>query len=236
MNIHGSLQDYIDRGKAKRSAAKEEIMSLIAQHKLDVPEFVEGGEQYGVTFEGMTIARLAPWNEPHEYRTALSPDRLYMIKQFAETAPSGLCYECGVFTGGVTRMLLDMGKKVVAFDTFEGIKGAGEFDFHDDGDYNGHDVSEYIAGAEIVKGFVPDTFAGRDDAIAFAHLDMDIYAPTAAALEYIYPRLVEGGIIVLDDYGFWTTPGVRKACDEFKFGKKIYLPTGQMVVFKSSDN
>lgn len=129
-------------------------------------------------------------------------------------------------------MLLDEGKDVVAFDTFEGVKGAGEFDLHEDGDYNGQDVSEYIVGAEIVKGFVPDTFAGRDDKISFAHLDMDIYSPTKSALEYIFPRLLDGGMIVLDDYGFWTTPGVKKAVDEFQHGRKVYLPTGQMVIFK----
>lgn len=227
------IQEYINAAKQQRDEAKLEILSLIDSNKLKVPEFVEDKSLYGVIFEGLSIQRFQPWLTGHNYRTALSPDRLYMISQFARIAPAGgKFYECGVFTGGVTRMLLDEGKDVVAFDTFEGIKGAGEFDLHEDGDYNGQDVSEYIVGAEIVKGFVPDTFAGRDDKISFAHLDMDIYSPTKSALEYIFPRLLDGGMIVLDDYGFWTTPGVKKVVDEFQHGRKVYLPTGQMVIFK----
>lgn len=227
-----NVQEYIDRDKNNRELEKNKILGLIEVNRLKPPEFVEDRDKYGVLFEGFTISRFMPWIGIKKYKTALSPDRLFMIDQLSKIAPPGVCFELGVFTGGVTRMLLDSGRKVVAFDTFEGIKGSGEFDLHSDGDYNGGDVFEYIHGAEIVKGCVPGTLHGRNDRVAFAHIDMDIYHPTKSALEIVYEMLIDGGIIVLDDYGFWTTPGVKKAVDEFKKGSKLYLPTGQMVVFK----
>jgi Macrocin-O-methyltransferase (TylF) len=226
------IQQYINQDKKQRDVAKEKILQSIEDNRLKPPQFVIEKEKYGVILEGLSIGRYQPWIGDKQYKTALSPDRLYMIKQLSEIAPDGVCFELGVFTGGVTRMLLDSGRNVVAFDTFEGIKGSGEFDLHKDGEYNGGDVFEYINGAEIVKGFVPETLVGRSDKVAFVHMDMDIYGPTRDALAMIYPMLVDGGIIVMDDYGFWTTPGIKKAVDEFNLGKKMYLPTGQMVIFK----
>jgi O-methyltransferase len=55
------------------------------------------------------------------------------------------------------------------------------------------------------------------------------------ALEFIWPRLVSGGFIVFDDYGFPTCPGAREAVDEFFDAKDsipLCLPTGQAIVFK----
>lgn len=229
-----NIQQYLDSYKKENESIKLEIIKAIQSYATPVHESVPERDKYGVIFEGFAVARYMPWlPAANYYNTALSPDRLYMIKQFLEMAPEGKCVECGVYTGGVTRMMLDAYRDVIAFDTFEGIKGAGEFDLHQDGDYDAGDVTKYIQGAEIVRGEIPYTFNGRDDTdIAFVHLDMDIYEPTRAALAYFYPRMREGGIIVLDDYGFWTTPGIKKAVDEFHFAKKIYLPTGQMVIFR----
>lgn len=46
----------------------------------------------------------------------------------------------------------------------------------------------------------------------FVHLDLDLYEPTLAALEYFFPRLVAGAALVCDDYGW---PGGRRAVDRF---------------------
>jgi O-methyltransferase len=49
---------------------------------------------------------------------------------------------------------------------------------------------------------------------AFVNLDADLYNPTKAGLEYFYPRLSPGGVIIIHDYTYkW--PGIRKAVDEF---------------------
>jgi hypothetical protein len=48
---------------------------------------------------------------------------------------------------------------------------------------------------------------------AFVHLDVTLYEPTLKALEYFYPRLVAGGVIICDGSIF--CPGAKKAWDEF---------------------
>jgi len=51
------------------------------------------------------------------------------------------------------------------------------------------------------------------DKIALLRLDGDWYESTRVCLERLYPRVVRGGIIILDDYGYWA--GCRKATNEF---------------------
>ena len=52
-------------------------------------------------------------------------------------------------------------------------------------------------------------------AISFLRLDTDLYKTTKIQLEVLYPRLVSGGILHIDDYG--ACSGVKKAVDEFFF-------------------
>jgi O-methyltransferase len=53
-----------------------------------------------------------------------------------------------------------------------------------------------------------------DGKLALVNLDADLYAPTKAGLEYFYPLLSPGGVIIIHDYNFkW--PGIKKAVDEF---------------------
>lgn len=57
--------------------------------------------------------------------------------------------------------------------------------------------------------------------ISLLHLDMDVYGPTAFALETLYPRLVSGGLLVIDDFS--TVAGATEAVDEFLTPKGIPL-------------
>jgi predicted O-methyltransferase YrrM len=62
-------------------------------------------------------------------------------------------------------------------------------------------------------GWIPAGFDGlAEQRYRFVHLDVDLYAPTRACLEYFHPRIAAGGAIVSDDYGW---PGARRAIDEF---------------------
>ena len=70
----------------------------------------------------------------------------------------------------------------------------------------------------------------------FVHVDADIYRSVCDCCAFFYPRLVQGGMMLFDDYGFATCPGVRKAVDEFfadKSHKPLYLPTGQALVINN---
>jgi hypothetical protein len=66
----------------------------------------------------------------------------------------------------------------------------------------------------FVKGRVEETVpAQAPERIAVLRLDTDWYESTRHELAHLYPRLVPGGVLVLDDYGHWQ--GARKAVDEF---------------------
>jgi O-methyltransferase len=73
-----------------------------------------------------------------------------------------------------------------------------------------------------VKGKVEDTIPGKiPSKIALLRLDTDWYESTAHELKYLYPLLVPGGVIIIDDYGYWQ--GARKAVDEFIADNKLKL-------------
>jgi hypothetical protein len=70
-----------------------------------------------------------------------------------------------------------------------------------------------------VEDTIPATLPG---AIALLRLDTDFYASTRQELEYLYPLVVSGGVVIIDDYGFWQ--GARQAVDEFLADKpEIFL-------------
>jgi len=65
---------------------------------------------------------------------------------------------------------------------------------------------------KLVKGLVQDTMK-ISEPVAFAHIDVDWYEPVKTCLEQIWPNLIVGGSIILDDYHDWG--GCRKAVDEY---------------------
>jgi hypothetical protein len=64
----------------------------------------------------------------------------------------------------------------------------------------------------LIKGLLQDTMSIDGD-VAFAHIDVDWYDPVKTSLERLFPNLVVGGSIILDDYYDWG--GCRKAVDEY---------------------
>src|SRR5262245_2468597 len=66
----------------------------------------------------------------------------------------------------------------------------------------------------FVRGLVEETIpAHAPEQIALLRLDTDWYESTRHELIHLYPRLVPGGVLILDDYGYWQ--GVRQATDEY---------------------
>jgi asparagine synthase (glutamine-hydrolysing) len=64
----------------------------------------------------------------------------------------------------------------------------------------------------LIKGLLQDTMH-VDGPVALAHVDVDWYDPVKTCLERVFPHLVVGGSIILDDYNDWG--GCRKATDEY---------------------
>lgn len=67
----------------------------------------------------------------------------------------------------------------------------------------------------FVRGPVEETLPATlpDGPIAILRLDTDFYASTAHELTHLYPRLLPGGVLIIDDYGHWQ--GARQAVDEY---------------------
>jgi O-methyltransferase len=69
-----------------------------------------------------------------------------------------------------------------------------------------------------VEDSIPETLPGK---IALLRLDTDFYESTKHEMEHLYPLLVPGGVIIIDDYGHWE--GARKAVDEYIESEKLPL-------------
>ncbi len=187
--------------------------------------------------------------------TIVTRDRCYLLRALARHAlgcgPGGEFWECGVYKGGTAMLLAqvlasrDNPPTLRLFDTFAGLPDADPTrDFHKQGEFGDTaqaDVAARVAAmaggrdfARIHAGRIPQTLAGLDDSrIAFAHVDVDLYESVLDCCRFIYPRLLAGGVMLFDDYGFRSCPGARKAVDEFFADKPeavLVLPTGQALV------
>ena len=136
--------------------------------------------------------------------------------------------EVGVFRGGSARVICQArdGKKLHLFDTFEGLPEAGDLDikFVNGKPFGESEFSEPIERVKdflkdhrevhFYKGLFPETAEAVEDVrFSFVHMDVDLYQSTKDCLEFFYPRLNRGGIILSHDYPF--VKGVKKAIDDF---------------------
>ena len=91
-----------------------------------------------------------------------------------------------------------------------------------------------------VPGLVEDTLPSQaPEKIALLRLDTDWYESTKHELEQLYPRLADGGVLIVDDYGHYE--GARRAVDEYfaETGQRVLLNridyTGRIAVKQSAD-
>lgn len=89
-----------------------------------------------------------------------------------------------------------------------------------------HLIRKGFGNFELVEGNVINTIpeylkSNRSRKIALLHIDVDVYEPTMAILENLWDSVVNGGIVMLDDYG--TVEGETKAVDDFFADKNITI-------------
>ena len=202
----------------------------------------------------------SPWEglpsfKPHydavRDHTLVSADRCWILASCMAQARElkGDFAEFGVFRGGTAllaaRLLAEAqdDRPLHLFDSFAGMPRTSADEPYNAGDFNqtsAASVEKLVAptGAKTVfhVGFIPDTFVDAGiDRLAFAHIDVDLYQSVLDSIAFVYPRLVPGGLLVFDDYGFPGCVRAREATDQaFKTlrEKPIYLPTGQALVIK----
>jgi O-methyltransferase len=195
------------------------------------------------------IPRMQPY-------TLVSLDRCYVLYILARQALRlpGEVWECGVYRGGTAMLLQDVIRRhshlspahppLRLFDSFTGMPDVDNSkDVHRKGDLSDTSLEAVQsrlgedAAVHFHPGFIPDTMEGLEDAqIALAHIDVDIYQSVHDCCEFIAPRMVRGGFMVFDDYGFPSCPGAREAVDAFFKDRSqvpLALPTGQAIVFFS---
>lgn len=74
----------------------------------------------------------------------------------------------------------------------------------------------------FIKGKVEETLPSHTpEQISLLRLDTDWYESTLCELTYLYPKLVIGGVIIIDDYGYWQ--GARRAVDQYFAEHKVKM-------------
>jgi O-methyltransferase len=209
-------------------------------HVRYMPRLVNKGPDYEVVLPSATYS---PWNLDQGFKAAYSQVELAtlvdkyrcfelwrLVEQSAKLE-AGALIEIGVWRGGTAALIATQAKrlglrdKVYACDTFSGIVKAGD----EDPDYVGGehaDTSQRLVedflykrlnldNIQILTGIFPEETGGAVENLKFrfCHVDVDVYQSAKDVTEWIWQRLVPGGIIVYDDYGWDTTPGVARYVD-----------------------
>jgi Macrocin-O-methyltransferase (TylF) len=185
---------------------------------------------FGAHAELQTLSDKWVWN--NLTNNAGDLPRLYAlsmnIKQVLAEGVTGDFAELGVYRGNSAAVLAyyarQHGRSVFLFDTFEGFEGR---------DLTGIDARKPHQFAETsldlvrqnvgddsvfyIKGYFPAsiTNAASDRRYAVVHLDCDLYEPMKAGLEFFYPRLSHGGLLIMHDYSSLFWDGAKKAIDEY---------------------
>lgn len=185
-----------------------------------------------------------------EKQTLTDKRRCYFLYQFSEYVSKlpGDFAEVGVYRGGTAHMLgklaVEQGKRLHLFDTFEGMPATDDQrDFVVTGDFADTSLARVknylkdIQSCDFHPGFFPETAAPlKDRRFSFVHVDVDMHQSASDCCEFFHDRLVQGGVMIFDDYGFLTTEGLREAVDEFYQGsstRPLYSVTGQCFVIKN---
>jgi O-methyltransferase len=148
--------------------------------------------------------------------------------------------ECGVYAGFTSYfMALHCKTKIHLFDSWEGIT---DFTEYDNDYYKANSFKIPVSTAEKTlsrfnntvfhQGEVPFDF-DQLEKISLLHIDMDNYNPTKIALEGLWDKVVDGGIVVVDFHDGWAT-GAEKATNDFFIGKReiTMFPTGKALIVK----
>lgn len=153
----------------------------------------------------------------------------YQYAKELENIP-GACAEVGVFQGDTAKIINKAfaDRKLYLFDTFSGFDARdveserqNGFSEAKTGDYHDTSVERVLQKMEfpdqcvIKKGYFPETAEGLEETFVFVRLDVDMYKPTKAGLEWFGERMAKGGFLISHDYYTESYGGVAQAIDEY---------------------
>jgi len=133
--------------------------------------------------------------------------------------------------------LESLGVDLYLYDTFDAPPDSEPFPKHSDNLFD--EVKRRFTNKTnvfLIKGILPSSLKeNHPKRISFAHIDLNNAEAEIGVLEFIYDKLVKGGIILFDDYGWAAYKDQMQAEKEFledKGQKILELPTGQGLVIK----
>jgi len=178
---------------------------------------------------------------------------LWRLVEQSSKLPFGNLVEIGVWRGGTGALIAGQAKRcgiadrVFLCDTFTGVVKAGP----QDSAYKGgehHDTTRQVVenlvykqinldNVEVMEGVFPDQTGHVIENLQFrfCHIDVDVYQSAKDIDEWIWSKMVHGGIIVYDDYGFQGCDGVTKYVEEqmpYKDRLVIHNLNGHAIVVK----
>jgi O-methyltransferase len=209
-------------------------------HVRYMPRLINKGPDYEVVLPNATYS---PWNLDEAFLSTYSQVKnatlvdkyrcfeLWKVVEQCAKLEEGALIEVGVWRGGTAALIatqasnLGLRDKVYACDTFSGVVKAGA----EDPDYLGgehadtskNSVEDFfrktlkLDNIEILTGIFPEDTGDKVENLKFrfCHIDVDVYQSAKDVTEWIWERLVPGGMIVYDDYGGDTTPGIARYVD-----------------------
>lgn len=209
----------------------------------------EGGfqlTQYQTLDEGRHLIESDKWRQYIVYWSAVQA-----VANSASQNPNFV--ECGVRNGISAFFALSAANQTAVnwtgylYDAWEGMreKELSESELGNIG--KGEKQSESITQANLIeysdhtvfnKGFIPESFdkSRNPSEVSWLHIDLNSSMPTKATLEFFSDRLLQGGVILFDDYGWKNYHETREAINQFARsphtgGRLLSLPTGQAIYF-----
>ncbi|MFH1778266.1 MAG: TylF/MycF/NovP-related O-methyltransferase [Candidatus Omnitrophota bacterium] len=189
-------------------------------------------------------ATYSPWNKDSLFKevldliqgfTLVDKYRCFELWKLIEQSAklrSGSIIEIGVWRGGTGALIAKQAKnygisdKVFLCDTFTGVAKTSEKDSACKGgehaDTSCQVVKElifnrmHLDNVKILEGIFPDQTGHEieDLQFRFCHIDVDVYQSAKDIVGWIWDKMVYGGIIVFDDYGFKACDGITKYVEE----------------------
>lgn len=167
-----------------------------------------------------------------KFSQGINQNRERAFYQYAKELENilGACAEVGVFQGDTAKIINKAfaDRKLYLFDTFSGFDARdveserqNGFSEAKTGDYHDTSVERVLQKMEfpdqcvIKKGYFPETAEGLEETFIFVRLDVDMYKPTKAGLEWFGERMAKGGFLISHDYYTESYGGVAQAIDEY---------------------
>lgn len=153
----------------------------------------------------------------------------------------GAFVECGCYKGVSARILVDAVNLTRPFHIYDLFTHDASMDHHSMPEHGPDLFSQVKArfadapNVVVTQGRVPDSLTNAPDKIAFLHVDMNDVDAEIGALETLFDRVVPGGVVILDDFG-WLAYNRQQVAEIAWFAKRGYpvleLATGQGMVIR----